>query len=83
MNGKISDLPFSEARHLLKEGGILLFRSKRIVSSLIKRAPERQYSHVAVASEHREPSNLLHIFHSDLSLDKPLFIEDIVVQSEK
>lgn len=49
---KIIKLLFSEAKPLLQEGDILLFKGQGIMSSLIKRAAEGQYSHVAVASSH-------------------------------
>lgn len=48
----MNELPFSEARELLQEGDILLFRGSGWTSSLIKRASEGKYSHAAVASSH-------------------------------
>jgi hypothetical protein len=44
---------FSQAKSLIKEGDILLFRTRGIVPFLIRRAGEGQYSHVAIASAHR------------------------------
>ena len=46
------NIPFGEARDLLEEGDILLFRSKGIVSFFIRRAAEGEYSHSGVASGH-------------------------------
>jgi hypothetical protein len=44
-------LPFHEAKRFLKEGDVLLFRGRGLVSSLIKRASHGLYSHVGVASK--------------------------------
>lgn len=41
---------FKEARSLLREGDVLLFRGRGLVSFFIKRAGEGKYSHVGVAS---------------------------------
>lgn len=50
MNEKTTVL-FSNARELLREGDVLLFRGRGIVSSLIRRAGEGCYTHVGVASQ--------------------------------
>ena len=44
------DLPYQEARPLIKEGDILLFRGAGWVSYFISRAGESPYTHCAVAS---------------------------------
>lgn len=43
-------LKFEEAKHLLEEGDVLLFRGNGLISNLIKIAGVGNYSHVAVAS---------------------------------
>lgn len=45
-------LPYREAKELLQEGDVLLFRSTGFLSALIKVAGESEYSHVAIASKH-------------------------------
>lgn len=47
---QINFLKFEEAKHLLQEGDVLLFRGNGIISNLIKIAGEGNYSHVAIAS---------------------------------
>lgn len=44
------NLKFEKAKSLLQEGDILLFRGTGIISRIIRRAGEGEYSHVAVAS---------------------------------
>ena len=48
-----TSVDFSQAKHLIKEGDVLLFRTKGVISFLIRRAGEGQYSHAAMASAHR------------------------------
>jgi hypothetical protein len=43
-------LPYSEAKELIQEGDILLFRGKTVFSWLIMRASDGLYSHVGIAS---------------------------------
>lgn len=45
-------LPYLEAKELIQEGDILLFRATGFISTLIKIAGEGEYSHVAIASRH-------------------------------
>lgn len=45
-------VPYNEARLLIKEGDVLLFRGQGYVSYLIQKAGEGTYSHVALASWH-------------------------------
>jgi hypothetical protein len=47
-------MKFEDARRHLREGDVLLFRGGGLVSHLIKRAGEGNYSHVAVASAHKD-----------------------------
>jgi len=46
------NLDFAQAKELLHEGDILLFRGSGIASFFIQRASEGEYSHVGVASCH-------------------------------
>ena len=45
-------LSYVEAKELIQEGDILLFRGTGLISSFIKMAGEGEYSHIAVASRH-------------------------------
>jgi hypothetical protein len=54
-----TSVTFSQAKNLIKEGDILLFRTKGIISFFIKRAGEGQYSHAAMASAHRTNGSFL------------------------
>lgn len=47
---KINNIPYSEAKPLIKEGDILLFRGKGCISKIIGAMTETSYSHVGVAS---------------------------------
>lgn len=50
--GQKISVPFSEAKSLLREGDVLLFRGRGLASFFIQRAGEGKYSHVGVASAH-------------------------------
>lgn len=50
MSKEYIKIPFEQAKDLLKEGDILLFRGSGIISNLIKIAGAGAYSHVAIAS---------------------------------
>jgi|15BtaG_2_1085339.scaffolds.fasta_scaffold00359_22 hypothetical protein len=45
-------IPYSQAKTLIEEGDVLLFSGTSLVSRLIKRASEGDYSHVGIASWH-------------------------------
>lgn len=45
-------IPYPQAKILINEGDVLLFSGESLISRLIKRASEGDYSHVGVASWH-------------------------------
>lgn len=45
-------VPYVEAKNLLQEADILLFRTTGFISALIRIAGEGEYSHVAIATQH-------------------------------
>lgn len=45
------EIPLSDSLNLIKEGDVLLFRNKALISRLVGRAGEGQYCHVGVASK--------------------------------
>lgn len=52
-------IPYSEAKSLLNEGDVLLFKGRGIFSRAIKIASEGQYSHAAVASGWKANGHIL------------------------
>lgn len=50
MSKEYIKVPFKQAKNILKEGDVLLFRGSGIISDLIKIAGAGAYSHVAIAS---------------------------------
>lgn len=48
---------YSAARHLIKEGDILLFRGTGIISRMVKIAGGGLYSHVGIASKYVDKTN--------------------------
>ncbi len=50
-------IPYQEARLLLKEGDVLLFRGQGMISKFVKVAGEGKYSHVAIVSLYKDNGN--------------------------
>ena len=46
-------IPYEEAKHLLEEADVLLYRGKGLISSLIKKAGNGIYSHVSLVSRNK------------------------------
>jgi hypothetical protein len=55
-------LPYkAEACHLIKEGDVVLFRGKGLVSKVIQRLTQGRYSHVGLASWHHNERDILEL----------------------
>lgn len=72
---------YDEAKELLQEGDIALFRTRGFISALIKMAGEGLYSHVAIASKHEDEFEIVE--YREWFNGRTINLENYVRESKK